>query len=441
MNLKQAAARLGVHYQTAYKLIRSGALSAIRVGGTYEISEAALGRYQAERAALLTDRGGRSPSRPGSHTAVRGTDALAEAVLAVGTVTLSARGAYDTITRCLAETMGDACVLRLITSDGQLLEPVSHHHPDSRARSIVAAVVEGLPQRTDEGFSGRVLSSGEGVFLPHVPQDLLRAGTKPEFLQYLDEIGIHSMMLVPVREGGEVLGTLGISRDEPGRPYTRDDNSLLVEMGRLAGVAARRAARFRAGWDRLGALVRAAGEVLAPGPDDLAALDALLADDDMLEIICDPAGRVVAANAAAEAFAGIAAGRLAGRDLLDLVVPREQPDERAIVDRLVSGDLAFVDGERTAVSATGDVVRLVVHRGVVRTPDAVPRAVLLVADRAITVGRRPDTLRLVDDDDRPPPGPYTHAQPGADLRRRTAPSNRTITPLRTPTNLARVTGP
>ena len=52
MNLKQAAQYLGVHYQTAYKLVRSGRLAAVCVGARYEISEAAIERYLAERQAM-----------------------------------------------------------------------------------------------------------------------------------------------------------------------------------------------------------------------------------------------------------------------------------------------------------------------------------------------------------------------------------------------------
>ena len=37
MNLKTAASKLSVHYQTAYKLVRSGSLAAVKIGGTYEI--------------------------------------------------------------------------------------------------------------------------------------------------------------------------------------------------------------------------------------------------------------------------------------------------------------------------------------------------------------------------------------------------------------------
>ncbi len=38
LNLKQAAARLGVHYMTAYRYVRQGRLSASRVGTEWRVS-------------------------------------------------------------------------------------------------------------------------------------------------------------------------------------------------------------------------------------------------------------------------------------------------------------------------------------------------------------------------------------------------------------------
>jgi len=50
VELKAAADRLGVHYQTAYRWIRNGSLPAVKVGASYVISEAELARFMAQRA-------------------------------------------------------------------------------------------------------------------------------------------------------------------------------------------------------------------------------------------------------------------------------------------------------------------------------------------------------------------------------------------------------
>ena len=50
MDLRSAAERLEVHYQTAYRWVREGSLQAVKVGSTYEISEEEVERFSAERA-------------------------------------------------------------------------------------------------------------------------------------------------------------------------------------------------------------------------------------------------------------------------------------------------------------------------------------------------------------------------------------------------------
>jgi excisionase family DNA binding protein len=49
MNLKQAAASLGVHYMTAYRYVRTGRLRARRVGTEWVVSPEDLGAFSAER--------------------------------------------------------------------------------------------------------------------------------------------------------------------------------------------------------------------------------------------------------------------------------------------------------------------------------------------------------------------------------------------------------
>ena len=51
MDLRTAAARLGVHYQTAYRWVRDGTLAASKVSGAYEVSGDEVARLQAVRAA------------------------------------------------------------------------------------------------------------------------------------------------------------------------------------------------------------------------------------------------------------------------------------------------------------------------------------------------------------------------------------------------------
>jgi MerR family transcriptional regulator, light-induced transcriptional regulator len=50
MKLQEAADRLGVHYQTAYRWVREGRLASVKVQSSYEVSEEELERFLARRA-------------------------------------------------------------------------------------------------------------------------------------------------------------------------------------------------------------------------------------------------------------------------------------------------------------------------------------------------------------------------------------------------------
>jgi MerR family transcriptional regulator, light-induced transcriptional regulator len=51
LDLRTAADRLGVHYQTAYRWVRDGTLAAVKVHGTYVVDEVEIDRCKASRSA------------------------------------------------------------------------------------------------------------------------------------------------------------------------------------------------------------------------------------------------------------------------------------------------------------------------------------------------------------------------------------------------------
>src|SRR5262245_32219651 len=124
MNLKEAARRLGVHYQTAYRWVRSGELVAVRVGSRYEVSEAAIERLRARRRALGSPR----LDEPVHF----GDDLEAEfAKMADGPV-LDVEQAVVHLSRRIAESTGDLCIVGLLSEDRERVEVASCFEPDSQ---------------------------------------------------------------------------------------------------------------------------------------------------------------------------------------------------------------------------------------------------------------------------------------------------------------------
>ena len=118
MNLKQAARRLGVHYQTAYRWVRAGDLAAVRVGNGYEISESAIEQLLAESAAIRREpvETPRLPAEP-----LVTADAVLRAVQdAYAAMALSPTGVFEVVAHGLAEVLGDLVVVRVLGDDSSL---------------------------------------------------------------------------------------------------------------------------------------------------------------------------------------------------------------------------------------------------------------------------------------------------------------------------------
>jgi excisionase family DNA binding protein/PAS domain S-box-containing protein len=368
VNLKQAARRLGVHYQTAYKLVRSGKLAAVAVGGRYEISEAALERYVAERQAMR-----RAPARSHAKPAPPSSDPFAAAHAALDAIALSGTTVMELVADALVAELGDLAVARELSHDGQWFLPAVVRHADPARRATVTAT---LGEAAAEVHGSRVLQSvanGATVLKALVPQDCVRSRVDPEAVQYFEHAGIHSMIVAPATHAGEVLGLVAVTRDEPGRPYTRAHIEVVERAAHIVGAAVARARLAAESWNRRRALVAALSSLLdagASGPS----VHTVVANGPVAEFVCDAKGRVLAANVAAGRLLEVTANELVGRTLVDLLEPSEREPHVALLERLLRGEFAYAD--RSVSSST--VRQLATRLAVVRDAHTQPRAIVAI---------------------------------------------------------------
>ncbi len=172
-------------------------------------------------------------------------ESLAAISLAMAGAGVDLNAALAVAVEQTALILGDVCVLRLLSEDGAWLRPVALHHPNPEARAFIESLLAAASHRAEEGINGQVMSSGQSVLLPVVPQEQIRAQTKPEYWPYLERFGIHSLILAPIRAGGQVIGTLGVSRDQPGRPYGREDQEFLQDLADRVALALTNAQLFQ----------------------------------------------------------------------------------------------------------------------------------------------------------------------------------------------------
>jgi len=162
---------------------------------------------------------------------------LAEASRRFSEAILDFQALLDEVSQRIAQLLGDACVIRLLSEDGQWLELVAVYHPNPEAIALIREILSASPQRINEGLTSSVMQTGQPLLIPVVSQEELHASAKQEYLPYLDRFGVNSILIVPLRVRGRVIGVLHLSRDRPGRPYTVDDLVFLQDLADRAALA------------------------------------------------------------------------------------------------------------------------------------------------------------------------------------------------------------
>src|SRR5512138_733934 len=148
----------------------------------------------------------------------------------------------DRIARSVAQiavqTIGDASAVLLLEGRKDLYRVAAVHDEDPDARVLferLLAEAAELPQ--DGGWGAGVVRSGETLFVPRVPQDQMEKYPQPAFREYYERVGLASLMIVPLRGRGSVMGALALGRHRHGRPYTENDRQFLEQIALQVGGA------------------------------------------------------------------------------------------------------------------------------------------------------------------------------------------------------------
>jgi signal transduction histidine kinase len=163
-------------------------------------------------------------------------EVLAEISRTFAEAGLDYQSVLNTVARRTAELIGDSCVMTLFSDDQQRSYPVSFYHRDPKALAMMHEALMYTWQGGTDTQRYQTLLSGNSIYVPAVNPQEFRASLEPEFLPYLDAIGISSFIIVPLRVQSQVIGTLGITRDRHGSSYTPDDLVFLQDLADRAAL-------------------------------------------------------------------------------------------------------------------------------------------------------------------------------------------------------------
>ncbi len=186
---------------------------------------------------------------------------------AVLSASLEPRETLDAVSRLFVPRLADWCTVYLRDADGKV-ERVALAHVDPTREEEAWDLGRRYPPdlESDQGM-GRVLRSGEPLLISDVTEEMVAAAAKDdEHRRILLQVGMRSVIMVPLAARGRVLGAMTLIAAASGRRYGDEDVALAGELAHRAAVAvdnARLFAETRAAREEAEAANRAKSEFLA----------------------------------------------------------------------------------------------------------------------------------------------------------------------------------
>jgi serine phosphatase RsbU (regulator of sigma subunit) len=123
--------------------------------------------------------------------------------------------------------------------EGSELRELVLSHADASKIELVERLRERIPfdPEADTGVA-RVLRTGNPELVERVDDEMLKAAAPdPDALEALRDLGLSSVLTVPLTVQDRILGALSIAYAESGRHYTHDDLTFVESLARRAAVA------------------------------------------------------------------------------------------------------------------------------------------------------------------------------------------------------------
>ncbi len=158
----------------------------------------------------------------------------------------------DVVARRLGELVGDMCVIRPVSEDGEWLELTEAvYHRDPELLATAREILSSDRQRVGEGFVGRSAATGQPVLIPKIDTTAFAASTEPQYQPLIERLGVASAMALPLQCRGKVVGVACLLRSKSSHSYNEDDlrfvqsiaDHAALALGNARSYAAERAAR------------------------------------------------------------------------------------------------------------------------------------------------------------------------------------------------------
>ncbi len=142
------------------------------------------------------------------------------------------------LARLVVPHIADWCAIDIVAPNGDL-QRLALAHVDPAKERLVAEIEERYPSERDPDRGAlKVLRTRRSELMPEIPRELLeRAANDDEHMRLIDELGLRSVMVVPLLARDRAIGTVTFASAESGRRFDESDLALAEDLAGRAAVA------------------------------------------------------------------------------------------------------------------------------------------------------------------------------------------------------------
>jgi PAS domain S-box-containing protein len=135
--------------------------------------------------------------------------------------------------------LADHCLIETAEAPGSLTEIVAIAHRDPDKAELASELHRLYPSDTDHpNITLRVLTTGRAELIPEVSDALLKSiATSTQHLRRLRDLGLRSLIVVPLHSRGRTCGTILLANADGHRRFGRADLDMAEELARRAALA------------------------------------------------------------------------------------------------------------------------------------------------------------------------------------------------------------
>ncbi len=137
-----------------------------------------------------------------------------------------------------AEAIGDLSIIGLLNAAGDKVKVDAFHDTNSTGQALLRKLfAPGYEYDHSQTLGGSVIRSGEPLLIPSIPAEQLQAVTLPILKEYIEAVGMDSILIVPLKGRSGVVGTISLTRHHGGKPFNVEDQSFLTDIAYRAALA------------------------------------------------------------------------------------------------------------------------------------------------------------------------------------------------------------